>query len=112
MPRLFAEDVERICAFDIPFREYFAFHGALADLAPRPWSEDDRLDQAQSPTIFWPESRTWLVASEIDLFVTVVGGPRSLIDGVLAHPSLLARRVEATDEIQPSWDLDDPFDED
>jgi hypothetical protein len=37
----------------------------------------------QTPALWWPESRVWLVSTEVDAFSTYVGGSQELIDAVL-----------------------------
>jgi hypothetical protein len=38
----------------------------------------------QSPSLFWPDDRSWCVATEIDLDSTYVGGSQALVDAILA----------------------------
>lgn len=102
IPRLLPEHVEREAVFEIPDRAYYAFAATLDDLGPRPWTIDDR-DDDQGPNLFWPEARTWLVASEIDLVVTFVGGPRPLIDTLIGDPQLDASPVDADQGIPAEW---------
>jgi hypothetical protein len=64
----------------LPGREYFLFNGPLADAA----------GQLNGPNLWWPDDRSWCVASEIDFPYTYVGGPKRLIDELLADPSLEA----------------------
>jgi hypothetical protein len=71
----------------LPHRDYFLHQGpaeAVVTLASLEgfWG--------QCPNIWWPADRAWCVASEIDLQWTYVGGPRGLIDAVLAD-----NRIEA-----------------
>jgi hypothetical protein len=63
----------------------------VGSIAPR-WSSDADLNGTwgQCPNIWWPADRAWCVASGIDLPWTYVGGPRGLIDAVLAD-----NRIEA-----------------
>lgn len=110
IPMLFSEEALDDSRFEAPHRIYHAFHATLDDLAPRPWNADDHSEQ--SPTIFWPQARTWLVASEIDLAVTFVGGPATLIEQVVADPALFARPIDVDASIDPTWDLDYPFNQD
>jgi hypothetical protein len=42
------------------------------------------------PNLWWPDDRSWCVASEIDFPYTYVGGPTKLIEEILAHPLLEA----------------------
>ena len=65
-------------------REYFLLEGpldAVMSFYPR-WR--------QSPNIWWPEDRTWCVATEIDFMWTFVGGSEECIEKVLACPDLEA----------------------
>jgi hypothetical protein len=58
----------------------------------------------QSPNIFWPEDRTWCVASEIDFDSTLVGGSARLIEAILKTPELDAWPVGADDSL--AYDAD------
>jgi hypothetical protein len=42
------------------------------------------------PNLWWPDDRSWCVASEIDFPYTYVGGSSKLIEEILAHPLLEA----------------------
>jgi hypothetical protein len=53
---------------------------AVRNLAPEP--------NEQSANLWWPADRTWLVATDIDLMTTYVGGSRDCIDELLAVPVL------------------------
>jgi hypothetical protein len=54
----------------------------------------------QSPALWWPESRAWLVSTEVDAFSTYVGGSAALIeellatDGIEAAPSRLDAQLD------------------
>lgn len=62
----------------LPHRGYLLYRGAVAHAAG--W--------ADGPNIWWPDDRTWCVASEIDFPYTYVGGPSRLIDEIVACPTL------------------------
>jgi hypothetical protein len=64
----------------LPHRDYVLYRGAVA----HGWG------WAQGPNIWWPDDRSWCVASEIDFPYTYVGGGQQLIDEILAHPALEA----------------------
>jgi hypothetical protein len=71
----------------LPHRDYFLYTGpaeAVAALASLDGTGE------QYPNLWWPADRAWCVASEIDLPWTYVGGPRGLIDAILAD-----ERIEA-----------------
>jgi hypothetical protein len=71
----------------LPNRNYLFYSGpAEAVVAPANLAGT----RGQCANLWWPADRAWCVASEIDLMWTYVGGPRGLIDAVLAD-----RRVEA-----------------
>jgi hypothetical protein len=68
-----------------PARAYFLMRGPLRSIVPL-------FDAAggQSPNLWWPESRAWLVSTEVDGYSTYVGGSRRPIDDLL-----ISRVVEA-----------------
>lgn len=68
-----------------PSRAYFLMRGPLRSVVPL-------FDAAgsQSPNLWWPGSRDWLVSTEVDGYSTYVGGSRRLIDDLL-----VSRLVEA-----------------
>jgi hypothetical protein len=57
-----------------------------------------------SPNLWWPDDRSWIVATEIDYAWTYVGGSSSLIAQVLRSPSLEALPVSLSD--MPFFDAD------
>jgi hypothetical protein len=64
----------------LPGRDYLLFKGPLA-LA---------VGHQDGPNLWWPDDRSWCVASEIDFPYTYVGGSQELIEEILADPSLEA----------------------
>lgn len=66
-----------------PGRDYMLYDGDVstaAELLQWPWE--------QSPNIWWPESREWCIATDIDLDSTYIGGPADLIAEVLEDDRL------------------------
>ena len=51
----------------------------------------------QSPTLWWPDDRAWVVATEIDHAWTYVGADRAAIDGLLSDPRIEALEARITD---------------
>jgi hypothetical protein len=51
------------------------------------------------PNLWWPDDRAWVVASEIDLAWSYLGGSADLVDAVVADGRFRARRVAASDPI-------------
>ena len=67
-------------------REYLIYFGSL-DIVPSlsrypPWG--------LSPNIWWPEDRSWCVATEVDAYDTFVAGSNACIDRILNSPELEA----------------------
>lgn len=80
----------------LPHRDYLLYTGpaeAVVTLA----SLDGTWGQC--PNIWWPADRAWCVASEIDLQWTYVGGPRGLIDAVLADDRIEALPAAPDDPV-------------
>lgn len=59
---------------------------------------------SQAPSIFWPEDRSWCVASEIDLDSTYIGGSAELIAEILDEPFLEAVPASLDDRVD--WGAD------
>jgi hypothetical protein len=53
------------------------------------------------PELMFPADRSWLVSTLTDDDWTCVGGPAPLVDRLLAHPDLQARRVQLDEEATP-----------
>ena len=85
---------------DLPHRSYLLAHGSLEDALPSVFDED----WDQSPNLWWPDDRAWVVATEIDFAWTYVGGSSELIQGVLEEPRLEALPAQLTDK--PFFDSD------
>ena len=89
---------------ELPNRRHLLFAGSLGDVAAlaagtatadvSPFRTGDR-----TPSLLWPDSRAWCVATEVDFDSTFVGGPRALIAEVLADPTLEAFEVAETDSL-------------
>lgn len=83
---------------ELPTRRHLLFAGALGDVAAladgtasadvTPFRPGDR-----TPSLLWPDDRTWCVATEVDFDSTLVGGSRALVDAVLADETLEAFEV-------------------
>ena len=89
--------MENLPKVELPNREHYLFTGPLGRTA-RPiafggWQ--------QSPSIWWPADRSWVVATEVDGYSTYVGGSRAAIDDVLASPELEAVAATARTEMDP-----------
>jgi hypothetical protein len=90
-----AHQVERPAApmLELPHRGYHLWHGPLAQAAAFA-----SLDQ--SPTLWWPQDRSWFVCTELDAVATDLGGSEELVAALLAVPGLRASRVSPDDPVQ------------
>lgn len=81
-----------------PHRAYHLLTGpvsaAPALAAPVEW---------RCASLWWPADRAWLVATEIDGYLTYVGGTHAAIDALLAAPALDAVLVTSATPLDPSY---------
>lgn len=99
----------------LPQRDYALYGGpieiALASLEHPRFGEDDDDDEwtdarnYQSPNLWWPEDRSWFVATEIDFAWTYVGGTKATIEAILHTEGVEALVVELTDKPFSNSDL-------
>ncbi len=84
----------------LPHRDYLLYAGPLelvvADLNP---------PSDQSPNLWWPDDRAWVVASEIDLAWTYVGGSERLIERLVGDDRLEVVRARLDHKIGYDTDL-------
>jgi hypothetical protein len=91
----------------LPGREHWLVRGpvalAAANMADEPWE--------QSAGLWWPADRAWLVATDLDLMSTFVGGTARCVADLVATPGLEAAEVDAdaplglrTDAVNPPPD--------
>lgn len=62
----------------LPDRGYFLLEGPLDAATDLGWNVGDAFFP-QSPNLFWPQDHGWCVASEIDLFCTLVAGSQVMV---------------------------------
>jgi hypothetical protein len=76
---------------ELPHRSYHLFRGPLGDIHQVPsggiWEE-------QSPNLWWPTDRAWIVVTELDFPWTYVGGSAALIERIVADARLESMRVD------------------
>ena len=89
---------------EFPQREYLLFEGPLEAAAEIGWNMRGGHFIPQSPNLFWPDDHAWCVASEIDLFCTLVAGSDALAESLLADPRLEAWRVFPDDSVTADSD--------
>ena len=74
-----------------PHRDHLLFHGpidAIMAFFASDWPRGNVW--SNSPNIWWPEDRSWCVATDIDLCHTYIGGSRECVEAILSTPSLEA----------------------
>jgi hypothetical protein len=86
-------------AFPLPSRDYLLFAGSLAAAPVLGWTDPYGSFFPQSPNLFWPQDHAWCVATEIDLFCTLVAGSEALAQVLVGDPRLEAWRVQPADPI-------------
>jgi hypothetical protein len=87
---------------DAPGRGYLIARGPLEAALTAPWVPWEHWYQA--PNLWWPEDRSWCVASEIDFSWTYVGGSKEFVQAVLDHPALEALPARLSDGITADSD--------
>jgi hypothetical protein len=80
----------------LPHRSYLLYRGP-ADAALALPALDGTF--GQSPNLWWPADHAWCVATEIDLPWTYIGGPRGLIDAILADDRIEALPAASEDRV-------------
>ena len=80
----------------LPNRSYLLYQGPAEAALTLPGLDGTF---GQCPNLWWPADRAWCVASEIDLPWTYVGGPRGLIDAILADDRIEALPAAPDDRV-------------
>jgi hypothetical protein len=80
----------------LPKRSYLLYQGSAEAALTLPALEGAF---GQCPNLWWPADRAWCVASEIDLPWTYIGGPRGLIDAILADDRIEALPAAPDDRV-------------
>ena len=83
----------------LPHQDSFLFAGPLAAARELGWASPGGGFFPQSPNLFWPRDQAWCVASEIDLYCTLIAGSEALAEALVADPRLEAWRVQPGDPI-------------
>jgi len=83
----------------LPGRDYLLLAGSLAAAPQLGWTDPYGFLFPQSPNPFWPHDHAWCVASEIDLFCTLVAGSEALAQALMDDRRLEAWRVQPADPI-------------
>ena len=99
VPPAFPTEVLEGTRVQLPGRDYLLFAGPLAAAYQLGWTDPGGSFLPQSPNLFWPRDHAWCVASEIDLFCTLVAGSDDLAEALVSDPRLEAWRVLPADPI-------------
>lgn len=73
----------------LPHRDYLLFAGRIEAVATTTLFGEP----GQTPNLWWPEDRTWCVASEIDLPWTYIGGSTGMVDRLVGDDQIEALAV-------------------
>ncbi len=95
-----AVDSDSAPKFAMPDRRMLLFSGPLpaitTSLERRPWD--------RSASMWWPDDRSWCVATDVDLMSTYIGGTRMCIESLIADERLEAMPVPSDQGFR--WDGD------
>lgn len=82
----------------LPGRDYILLRGPL-EAATRPLWEivDHGWGRYQSPNLWWPDDRAWVVGTEIDFAWTYVGGTAECVEAIVRNERLEAFQVSEED---------------
>jgi hypothetical protein len=83
-------------------RDYLLFRGPLDSMMR--WAGEPTEGWFEGPQLWWPEDRSWCVATDIDLDSTYIGGSRALIERLLSDPALEAVPALVTDRVDVNAD--------
>lgn len=78
----------------LPGREYLLSSGPI----------EAATSFAHPPNVWWPDDRSWCVASEIDLLTTYVAGSASCVDRLINAPELEVMPVAVDDRVDADAD--------
>ena len=81
-----------------PYRDYHLLTGPLSAAGMLP-----ELAAWTCANLWWPADRAWLVATEIDGFLTYIGGSENAIAAVLSEPDLDAVPAQPATPLDPSY---------
>jgi hypothetical protein len=96
--------VEEVPRMVIADREYALFVGPLAAYGDVGYLLRSGRFDALAPSLVWPQDRAWLVATDIDLDSTYVGGSAQMVSALVADSLLEAYPVRPDDPITAGSD--------
>jgi hypothetical protein len=92
------EGLGQVPSFDVPLRRYLLVRGPLESVSAiaRPGGSG-----FQVPDLWWPQDRSWFVASDTDLDWSYVAGSEAFVAGALEAFPGQSQVVTWTDPITP-----------
>lgn len=102
------KDVVNGPVLELPDRAYYLFSAGIQTFAGRGWPREapwhDGSAFPQSPSILWPDDRSWVLVTEIDWNSTIVAGSRELVKTLVSDPSIEALPIREGADL--GWDAD------
>lgn len=114
-PGILTDEISKGPRLELPGRGHILFRGGVSELADPDWMlrvpwRDREAEQhgfppeAQSPSLIWPDDRSWVLVTEVDFDSTVVAGSQELVAALCADPRLEAQPIPADADL--TWDGD------
>lgn len=118
VPPAFPPEIINGPRVSLPGRDYILFEGPVDAANELGWRSGELLREAhpeldlsdpdhfepQSPNLFWPQDRSWFVATEIDLDSTYVGGSQRLVNVISGDSRFEAWPAQLDDRIDSGSD--------
>lgn len=86
-------------------RDHMLFQGPLTSAVI---TLNDPPFHFQSPNVWWPEDHAWLVATDIDMDSTYIGGSSACVDAICSQDGIEALRTEPTHVVTRDGDRINP----
>ncbi len=99
VPPPFPIELETQRKVHLPSRSYYFFEGPLEAATQFGWKLTQDCFMPESPNLFWPSDHAWCVASEIDLYCTLVAGSELMAEALIAEKRLETWRVYPEDSV-------------
>ena len=84
--------------FELPNRNYLLMSGSIEEATKVGWNFV-RSFQRQSPNLLWPIDRKWILVTEIDFNVTLIGGSVELVKNIINSGQFTTQIFNVTDAI-------------
>lgn len=75
--------------FTLPNRNYLLMRGSIKEALKIGYEQFDRF-RLQSPNLIWPSDKSWILATEIDLNATLIGGSIELVHAIMQNDNLVS----------------------